>query len=67
MYNPAESYTKLLTPSARRIALSGNALPGYAIGGLIFSTFLTLFVVPAVYTLLADAKMLSSCLVGAES
>ena len=36
------------------------------IGGLISSTFLTLFVVPAVYTLLTDAKMLSSRLVGAE-
>jgi HAE1 family hydrophobic/amphiphilic exporter-1 len=36
------------------------------IGGLISSTFLTLFVVPAVYTLLADAKVLSSRLVGAE-
>mgnify|MGYP003659300128 FL=1 len=37
------------------------------IGGLISSTFLTLFVVPAVYTLLADARIFSSRLVGAES
>jgi HAE1 family hydrophobic/amphiphilic exporter-1 len=37
------------------------------IGGLISSTFLTLFVVPAVYTLLADAKTISSRLVGAET
>ena len=37
------------------------------IGGLISSTFLTLFVVPAVYTLLADAKIFSRRLVALES
>ncbi|MEP5764261.1 MAG: efflux RND transporter permease subunit [Halieaceae bacterium] len=36
------------------------------IGGLISSTFLTLFVVPAVYTLLVDAKNFSSRLIDAE-
>jgi HAE1 family hydrophobic/amphiphilic exporter-1 len=30
------------------------------IGGLVSSTFLTLYVVPAVYTLLADARILVS-------
>ncbi|MFK7730202.1 MAG: efflux RND transporter permease subunit [Pseudomonadales bacterium] len=36
------------------------------IGGLISSTFLTLFVVPVVYTLLADAKIFSRRLIAVE-
>lgn len=37
------------------------------IGGLMSSTFLTLFVVPAVYTLLADAKVFSRRIIGTVS